>query len=165
MTRWYPLESSDADFLTTAPHIFRYEKRYAAAPERVWESLVSDASQAAWGPSVKEVNWLSARPFGLGTTREVVLAPGLTKVRERFFCWDEGRGYAFTVYEANIPIFRRFAEDYAVEPDGDATRFTWTVAIEPKRAFVLPFKAQSPILKAGFGRLAADGQRYFAKQT
>ena len=29
----------------------------------------------AWGPTVKEVNWLSPRPFGVGTTREVVLAP------------------------------------------------------------------------------------------
>ncbi len=165
MTRWYPLESADAGLLASAPHIFRYQKRFAAPPERVWESLASDASLAAWGPTVKELNWLSPRPFGVGTTREVVLAPGVARVRERYFRWDEGRGYSFAVYEANVPIFKRFAEDYAVEPDGSdnqATLFTWTVAIEPKRAFALPFKGLSPVVKAGFGRMASDGQRYFA---
>ena len=46
MTRWYPLEPTDASFLDSAPHVFRYRKRHAAPPERVWESLASDASIA-----------------------------------------------------------------------------------------------------------------------
>ena len=165
MTRWHALEPADAGFFETAPHIFRYQKRFPAPPERVWESLASDASLAAWGPTVKEVNWLSPRPFGVGTTREVVLAPGVARVRERYFRWDEGSGCSFAVYEANVPIFKRFAEDYVVEPDGSdnqATLFTWTVAIEVKRAYSLPFKGLSPVLKAAFGRMASDGQRYFA---
>jgi hypothetical protein len=137
--------------------------QYAATPERVWESLASDASLAAWGPSVKEVNWLSPRPFGVGTTREVVLAGGAPRVRERFIRWDEGRGYTFAVDEASVPVFRHFVEDYAVEADGDATMFTWTVAIEPKSALALPFKLLSPVLKAAFGRTASDGRKYFAK--
>jgi Polyketide cyclase / dehydrase and lipid transport len=95
MARWYPLESSDAGLFTSAPHVYRYETRYAAPPERVWESLASNASLSAWGSSVKELNWLSPRPFGVGTTREVVLAPGLVRVHERYFRWDEGRGYSF----------------------------------------------------------------------
>jgi hypothetical protein len=39
------------------------------------------------------------------------------------------------------------------------------VAIEPKGAFALPAKVLSPVLKAAFGRMAADGKRYFAKQA
>jgi uncharacterized protein YndB with AHSA1/START domain len=139
--------------------------QYAAPPERVWESLASDASLAAWGPSVKQVNWLSPRPFGVDTTREVVLAGGAPRVRERFIRWDEGRGYSFAVYEASVPVFRHFVEDYVVQADGDGTVFTWTIAIEPKRAFSLPFKVLSPILKVAFGRTASDGKRYFAKQS
>ena len=54
MTRWYPLESADADFLASAPHIFRYEKSFEAPPSQVWESLVSDASLSAWSSTVKE---------------------------------------------------------------------------------------------------------------
>jgi hypothetical protein len=53
------------------------------------------------GPSVKEVNWLSPRPFGVDTTREVLLAA----------------------------------------------------------------KVLRPVLKAAFGRMAADGKRYFANEA
>jgi uncharacterized protein YndB with AHSA1/START domain len=139
--------------------------QYAAPPERVWESLASDDSLAAWGRSVKQVNWISPRPFGVDTTREVVLPGGASRVRERFIRWDEGRGYSFAVYEASVPVFRHFVEDYVVEADGDGTVFTWTIAIEPKSAFSLPFKVLSPVLKVAFGRTASDGKRYFAKQS
>jgi hypothetical protein len=82
MTRWHALEPADADFLASAPHIFRYQKRCAASPEKVWESLVSDESLTAWGPMIKDVTWTSPRPFGVGTTREVT-APGGSVMRER----------------------------------------------------------------------------------
>lgn len=166
MARWYPVDPVDEEFFTSAPHVFRYSKRYAAPPARVWESLTSDGALADWSATVSALNWLSPRPFGVGTTREVVLAPGLTKVRERYFRWEEGHRHSFAVYEANLPVFRRFGEDYVVEPDGadgEATRFTWTVAIEPKPALALAFKPLAPVLKLAFGRLAADGERYFAR--
>ncbi|MBJ7337384.1 SRPBCC family protein [Mycolicibacterium sp.] len=166
MTRWYAVDPADGDFFASAPHVFRYSKTFAAPPEKVWESLASDESLAAWSATVSAVEWQSSRPFGIGTTREVVLAPGLSRVRERFFRWDEGRGYSFAAYEANLPIFKRFAEDYVIEPSGaggDSTRFTWTVAIEPKTAFALPFKPLAPVLKLAFGRMAADGERYFSR--
>ena len=98
MARWYPLEPADADFLNSAPHVFRYEKRYAAPPEQVWASLTSDDAIAAWGPAIKSVTWTSPRPFGVGTTRDVV-APGGATMRERYFEWDEGHRHAFYVYE------------------------------------------------------------------
>lgn len=162
----FTLKSADADFFTSAPHIFRYNKRFAAPPERVWESLTSDESLAAWGPSVTRITWLSPRPFGVGSSREVVLFPGLVKVHETFFRWEEGRRYSFAVDHANIPTLQRFAEDYLIEPAGAGqTQFTWIVAIEPKPAFTLPFKALAPVVKATFGRLVSDGERYFAGQA
>jgi hypothetical protein len=164
MTRWHPLEPADADFLASAPHVFRYQKRYAATPEKVWESLVSDESLAAWGPMIKDVTWTSPRPFGVGTTRDVT-APGGSTMRERYFQWDEGRSHSFYVYESALPVFKRFAEHYLVEPAGSETLFTWTVAIEPKGAFALPLKVLAPLLKAGFGRIPSGGQKYFAKQA
>ena len=101
MTRWYPLESADADFFQSAPHVFTYQKRFAASPAQVWEQLTSDASIAAWGPATKEVNWTSPRPFGVGTTREVVALGGAT-MRERFFRWEEGSGHSFAAYESTF---------------------------------------------------------------
>jgi Polyketide cyclase / dehydrase and lipid transport len=164
MTRWYPLEPADDDFLASAPHIFRYQKRFAAPPEKVWESLTSDDSLTAWSSMIKELTWTSPRPFGVGTTREV-LPPGGPRVRERYFRWDEGHSHAFYVYESSLPLFRRFAEDYIVEPDGAETVFTWIMAFEPKAALALPFKVLAPAMKAGFGRIPSGGQRYFAKQS
>jgi hypothetical protein len=160
MTRWFALETADAGFLDSAPHVFRYEKHYDATPQQVWESLQSDESLAAWGKTVGSLTWTSPRPFGVGTTREVGTGP--STVHERFFRWDEGSGYSFYVCEANLPLFKRFAEDYRVEPDGAGTKFTWVVAIEAAGALRLPFKALAPVVKAGFGRLASDGQKYFA---
>jgi hypothetical protein len=163
MRRWHPLEPADDEFFTSAPHVFRYQKRFAATPQEVWEQLTSDVSLAAWGPSIKKVTWTSPRPFGVGTTRDVV-APGGSTMRERYYRWDEGRSHAFYVYEAALPVFRRFAENYIVEPDGDQTLFTWVVAIEPKPAFRLPMKVLAPLFKAGLGQVPSGGQKYFAKR-
>ena len=158
------LEPVEAEFFTTAPHLLTYVKHFAAPPEKVWESLVSDESLAAWGPSIQRVTWTSPRPFGVGTTREVVLAPGLARVQETFFRWEEGQRYSFYMHHANIPALRRMAEDYLVEPDGDGgTTFTWIVALEPRPLFSVPIKAVVPVLKMAFGRLASDGEKYFAK--
>ena len=164
VTRWYPLEPADAGFFESAPHVFVYQTRFAASPEKVWEQLTSDESIAAWGPAIKEVNWTSARPFGVGTTREVVAAGGPT-MRERFFRWDDGSRHSFAAYESTLPLFKRFAEDYIVEPDGAETLFTWTLAIEPKRALALPFKLLAPAVKAAFGQVPSGGQRYWAKYS
>jgi hypothetical protein len=162
MTRWHPLEPTDDEFFTSAPHVFRYQKRFAATPEQVWESLTSDVSLAAWGPAIRKVTWTSPRPFGVGTTREVVSAGS---VRERYFRWDEGHSHAFYVYEATLPLFKRFAEDYIVEPDGAETCFKWTLAIEPTNALRFPLKVLAPVLKGAFGQIPSSGQRYFAKHA
>ena len=158
----FALEPADEAFFGSAPHVFTNRKQFAAPPERVWESLTSDESLAAWGSSVKFVNWTSARPFGVGTTREVALAPGIVRVDERFFRWQEGVRYSFYVEHASVPSLRRFAEDYLLEHVGEGhTRFTWIVAIEARPAFAVPLRAIAPVLKAAFGRLAADGEKYF----
>lgn len=43
MTRWFALESADAEFFDSAPHVFRFEKHYAATAEQVWESQIGRA--------------------------------------------------------------------------------------------------------------------------
>jgi hypothetical protein len=160
---WYPLEPVTESFFDTAPLRHRFVEELAAAPEKVWESLVSDGSVAAWGPGVKGVRWTSPRPFGVGTTREVTLALGAATVRERFFRWDEGSGYAFCAMQSNRPGLRRFAEDYVVEATATGSRLLWTIALEtsPRLARVDP--VVGPAAWALFGRHARDGKRYFAR--
>ncbi|WP_179468138.1 SRPBCC family protein [Mycolicibacterium vinylchloridicum] len=160
MTRWYPLEAVDAGFFASAPYVFRYQKPFAAAPEQVWESLASADSAAAWGRTVKEVSFTSPPPHGVGTTRESVALGA--RGRSRYFRWDVDKGYSMYVYESTAPVFTRYAEDFVLQPSGDSTLFTFTVAIEPKARFALPFRVFAPVLKLALGRVVTEGQRYFA---
>jgi carbon monoxide dehydrogenase subunit G len=163
MTRWHNLEPADESIFTSAPHLYRYPIRVAVRPERVWESLTSDRNVADWGPGVRKVTWTSPRPFGVGATRDVVLALNAITVREHFFRWDEGEGYAFYATAANRPGLRRFAENYVVTADGTGALLTWTIAIEAQPAFATPVRLLSPVNRAAFGQLAGGARRYFAQ--
>ena len=158
---WHSLDSVDESFFSTAPYVYRYPVELTVPPERVWESLISDGSLADWGLGIK-LRWMSPRPFGVGTTREVVLPLGLMTVRERFFLWDEGTRYAFYVESANRSMIKSFAEDYLVEKTSTGSRFTWTIAIEPAPKFRALVAAGGPLNKVAFGQTARAAKSYFA---
>jgi hypothetical protein len=159
---WYSLEAADANFFATAPIVHRYPAEFPASPERVWQQISSDESLAAWGLGVR-LRWTSPRPFDIGTTREVVLPLRAARLRERFFRWDEGEGFSFFVEQANRPWFVRFAEDYVVEKSPTGTRFTWTIAIEPRPRLLQLMKLMDPINAIGFSVNTRAGRRYFRK--
>jgi len=159
---WHSLDEVDESFFATAPHVYRYPVELDVPPERVWESLVSDGSLADWGMGIK-LRWLTPRPFGIGTGREVVLPLGLMTVRERFFIWDEGTRYAFYVESANRPVIEKFAEDYLVEKTETGSRFTWTIAIEAAPRYRALVAAGGPVNRLSFGQTARSGKKYFAK--
>lgn len=159
---WHSLDPVDETFFATAPHVYRYPLELDVPPERVWASLTSDGSLADWGMGVK-LRWTSPRPFGVGTTREVVLPLGVMTVRERFFLWEEGTRYAFYVESANRTIVTKFAEDYLVEKTERGSRFTWTIAIEPAPRYRALVAAGGPINRISFGQTARSGKKYFAK--
>ena len=108
------------------------EVRLPAA--QVWAELAGD-DPLFWCRALKDVRWTSPRPFGVGTTRTVRTRGSLSVFYEHFFRWEEGRQMSFYVLQSRLPGFRRFAEDYLVEPvSEDACRFTWTIAFEPQPA-------------------------------
>jgi len=132
-------------------------------PERVWDSLQSDESLGAWRLPVRHLRWLTPRPFGVGTKREVSLSLGALTLREYYFRWDEGKGYSFYAESINRPGLKRFAEDYAVEPDGSGTLFTWTIAIEPSAWAGTALRALGPVNRIGFGQVTRAAKQYFAE--
>lgn len=162
MTRWYRLERPDFSTFTEAAQVHRFPARFPVPPQRVWESLTSDESLAAWGSVVKSLRWTSPRPFGVGTTREVTLPLGAITVREEFIRWDEQKGYSFYATEANRPGLRSFAENYELEPDGDGTLFTWTIALEAVGPLAPALRLLTPVTHSAFGQLVRGGHRYFA---
>lgn len=129
----FNLQPVDEDFFESAPSrvVGKFEIDRPAAD--VWADLVAEGS-LAWCRILGSgaVKWTSSRPFGVGTTRTVKALKGLNEVDEHYFIWEEGRRKSFYVVRANNPMFKRFAEDYLVEPRGDnACTFTWIVAYEP----------------------------------
>lgn len=162
--RWHALEPADASVFAPGPFVYSYPIRLEVTPARVWQSLASDESVAAWGLGVRSLVWTSPRPFGVGTTREVVLPLATMRLRERFFRWDDGAGYSFYVTESNRSWLRRFAEDYVLEPAGTGTLFTWTIALEPAARIRPVLRALGPINRRCFGALGFGARRYFARQ-
>jgi hypothetical protein len=158
---WRTLQPADSSVFVDAPIVYRFPVRLPVPPERVWESLASDRSMWDWGVGVKRLTWTSPRPFGVGTTREVVLPYGTMTVREEFFRWDEGSGFSFYVVEANRPGFVRFAEDYVIEPDGEGCVFTWTIALEPKPGLLRVMRLAGPLNKMAFGQVPRAAKKHF----
>jgi hypothetical protein len=161
MARRFELEPCDEGFLAAAP------KRYVGTFDipkpaaEVWTELTRDGA-LDYCRMLRGANWTSPRPFGVGTTREMKVQPGLLVVDETFFIWDDGpatRRKAFYVTSTSLPMFRRLAEDYVVEETGPATcRFTWTIAGEP-----LPLARPGAPINGLLARsLFADTRRHFS---
>ena len=161
--RWYDLEPVDESFFGTATHVHRYPVELPVPPGRVWESLTSDRALAGWGLGLARLEWTSPRPFGVGTTREVVLPLHAMAVKERFFRWDEGHRKSFYGVAANRPLLRSFAEDYLVEEAPQGCRFTWTIAVEPKPRTRLLLQAADPLNALLYRAVPVRAMAYFAK--
>jgi hypothetical protein len=152
----FPLAPVDEGFFTAAPA--RYSDTFAIArpAAEVWREFVSD-KPLSWCRGLS-IRWTSERPFGVGTTREAKSLGGAMRLEERFFIWEEGHRQAFYVTEANVPVFKRFAEDYVVEPDGsERCRLMWTFALEPTALG----RPGGPVNGIVFRRLFADTRRHF----
>lgn len=163
MTRWYTMAAVDETFFSTAPHVYTFVQDLPVSPERVWESLASDHSVADWSPLLHSIEWTSPRPFGVGTTRTVVLPTKAITIHEYFFRWEEGHRFSFYGTDANLPLFARFAEDYIVEPGPTGCRFTWSFALERTPKTRLAMKAMSPANRLNFRTMAHGAKGYFAK--
>ncbi|MGH3647331.1 MAG: SRPBCC family protein [Micromonosporaceae bacterium] len=130
MGRWSDLEPFDEDFFDSAPYRSSYRVELPVPPERVWAELTGD-QPLAWCRLLDNGRYTSERPYGVGTTRTMRVGKGLLSLRERYLRWDEGRRHSFYVTQATLPLFRRFGEDYLLDPTPEGCRLTWTFAHEP----------------------------------
>jgi len=154
---WFSAEPVDADFFDTAPFRIGAAFEIPLPAEEVWAELTAD-NPLAWCRLLKDVTWTSPRPFGVGTTRTARAMGGLNTIRERFFRWEEGRRKSFYVLEGSLPLFRRFAEDYLVEPTSERScRFTWTIAAEPRPAA----RIGNPGNRRLLGTLFSDTRKHY----
>jgi Polyketide cyclase / dehydrase and lipid transport len=123
----------------------------------VWNEITADGT-LWWCRILDDVRWTSPRPFGVGTTRTVKSLKGANVINEYFFRWEEGRRKSFYVVDSSAPLFKRFAEDYNVEPTSDdSCRFTWTIAYESRPAM----KAGRPVNDRILRTLHTDTRKHF----
>lgn len=159
---WYALEPADETFFDTAPYRHTYPVDLPVPPEDVWAALTSDASLSAWQLPVKSLTWTSARPFGVGTTREVVLSGNTLAIREQFFRWEDGARMSFSALQCNRNLLRRFAEDYVIEARPGGSRFTWTIAAEPTPKAALLFRVSDPLNAMAYRAVPRAAKKFFA---
>lgn len=147
------LEPFDVDFFDSAPQRRSYVLDLPVSPERVWRGL-SASNPLWWCRLLSSVEYTSPRPFGVGTTRTAALL-GVLRLREVFLRWEEGRRQSFLVDRANLPVFRRFGEDYLVGRSAEGARLTWTFAYESG------LKVGDRLNVLVFDSLVADTRRHF----
>ena len=149
---------TDESFLISAPKRYVETFPISRPASEVWADLTADNALHFCRALGDGVTWTSPRPFGVGTTRRAEVLKGLIRLDERFIVWEEGRRKTFVGVEANLPLIKRIAEDYVVEPDGDgACRFTWTIAVEPTPAG----RPGAPLNAAIFASIFKDTRRHY----
>ena len=134
----------DNRFFDDAPWIYRNEVDLDWSVERVFADWEDAESWPQWFGGVKKIEWTSQKPFGVGTTRTVTLES--MKVFEHFFNWEPNKRLSFYFLGTSAPAFRRFAEDYQLEPRGSGCHFKYTVAIDPN----LLLRVGAPIARGQF---------------
>jgi hypothetical protein len=147
----------DASFFELAPFRVADAIEIQRSAADVWADLTGDDA-LSWCRILHDLTWTSPRPFGVGTTRTVRSLGGTNVLDERYFRWEEGRRKSFYVEQSSAPLFKRFAEDYLVEPTSETScRFTWTIAAEPKAAA----RITSPGNKLLLGTLLRDTRKHY----
>ena len=156
--RWFACEPADEAFLSSAPVRIEQAWLIDRPAAEVWADLVEE-HPLGYVKAIAGVTWTSPRPFGVGTTRQVRTIGNSVVLDEEYFIWEEGRRKAFYAVRASAPGFKRFAEDYVVEPVTDTTcRYTWTVAIESTPLF----RPGAAVNKLLFKAMFADVRRHYA---
>lgn len=154
---FFSLEPVDESFFSSAPVVLSESFEIDRPATSVWDDLASDQPLSWCRILGNGIEWTSPRPFGVGTTRTANALKGLSSICEHFFIWDEGSRQAFYAVEAAAPLFKRFAEDYQVEPQGEnACTFTWTVAYEPT------LLGKGPANKAIMRSMFADTRKHYS---
>jgi hypothetical protein len=129
---WFKTKPVDEKFFDDAPErlveIFNIDRPAA----EVWDDLVAEHPLSFCRILENGISWTSEKPFGVGATRTAKSLKGAMEFHEYYFRWEEGRRQSFYVLETSGPLFKRFAEDYVVEPVTDTScKFTWTIAYDP----------------------------------
>jgi len=166
MPKWFDLSAGDESLLETASFVRRFSVDLPASADAAWAELTRDDA-LAWCGSVSGTRYLTPRPFGVGTRRELSMRPPALKATEEYFRWEETPGvrYRNTFYVSRFtaPGLRQFVEDTLVEQLTSGSRLTWTFAIEPGPVLRGLLRLGAPAVTAGLRRVVTDTAEHLGR--
>ncbi|CAM2842164.1 SRPBCC family protein [Prescottella defluvii] len=166
MPKWFELSPCDPTFLETAPFVRRFSVALSVSAESAWAELTRDDT-LSWCTFIAGSRYLTPRPFGADTRRELSMRPSALKASEKYFRWEEDPGlrYRNTFYVSGFtaPGLRRFAEDTLVEQNSSGSQLTWTFAIEPGPALRVPLRLGAPAITAGLRRTVDETAEHIGR--
>ena len=158
----FPCHPVEASFFDTAPMRFKNAVELDARPAQVFAMFEDGESWPRWFASIRKVAWTSNKPYGVGTTRTVWLTLGT--VDEHFFRWEQDRRFSFYLTALSAPLVHALAEDYLLEELAPGkTRFTYSVAIEPRLGLRMSGPIARTLLDSTFKKACKGLQSYVLK--
>jgi uncharacterized protein YndB with AHSA1/START domain len=119
-------------FLQQTKNVFIAKEVIRASPEQIFEVFENAQAWAVWAMPIQKVEWTSAKPYGIGTTRSVHMMGDMIGYEE-FVEWEPGKRMAFTFVGCSKDTTEKFLEDYRVTDLEDGTcKVEWHMAMEPR---------------------------------
>lgn len=144
------------DYLDSAPVRAALRQPLPVSAETVFAAFEEPDFWTSWIGPLEEVVWTSPKPFGVGTTRDVI-GRG-SRISEEFIAWQAPRRIAFYFTEGDSPLFAALAEEYTLEPRGDRCELVWRYAFEcPDRLRLL-----QRVVAFGFKQFGTRGLKKMA---
>lgn len=130
--KMHPCTPVDLSYFEGKSFCYQAVVEVDATPEQVFASFEDASAWPAWAMPITNVEWTSAKPYGLGTTRRVSMMGNLVG-DEVFIGWDYPKRMAFCFTHCSQTLIDSFGEDYQVSvlPNGK-TRVQWTMRLTPK---------------------------------
>jgi uncharacterized protein YndB with AHSA1/START domain len=149
----YTCEPVDDSFIEDAPTRYVNTVRIDASPAAIWTALEDASAWPRWATVIRNVEWTSAPPFGVGTTRTVTMI-GKMVADEEFIAWEPHHRMSFRFNEASMDGVRAFAERYTLDAvSAQATQVTWIMAMAPKGVSKLVVPLTHWPMQRSFGRM------------
>ncbi|AIY46442.1 SRPBCC family protein [Mycolicibacterium fortuitum] len=160
MARTYQCERVELDFIDRAPFRFVSTVDLAITAEQLFEVLSDETSWPHWATVITNVEWTSAEPRGVGTTRTVTMR-GHIVGDEEFLAWEPFSHMAFRFNTSTSNAISAFAEDYRVVETPQGCHLTWVMAMKPSGlAGRLGMTLGQPVMAWLFQRFLHNLRRY-----
>jgi len=138
----FKLLERDLNFLNTDPHVVQADRLVPCSPDEVFKALADSPRWTTWFEGMRQADWTSEPPHGVGSTRVVRIGP--LRAAERFLIWEPGKRLAFVITGASLPGVRSVVEDLQLEGAGNGTRLHYRIAL----GFSAPLRPLGSVLRS-----------------